>query len=788
MIRNYLKTTLRYFLKNKKHVLINLFGIGIATACCIIAFINFQFSDNFDGQHSRLKEIYRLNMKYFNNGEEMKVGIVPLPLYDLTKENVNNIENITRLGEERMLMRAEGELFPVRVGFADPAFFEMFEFEFLYGNPESINDLSALIITESVAIRYFGRVDVVGESFTGHANDDKLDFKIGGVIKDLPLNGSFGFEAITNIQAFFNYKDVDPTHSWEFPYLMLAHIPNPGKVSQVFTEIDHYLDEGLRLNDYELNMDVYPEPMYGMQARPRFRSYWLRRGMPDKAVSVPLLLSIAVLLIACINFTNTTVSIASQRLKEIGIRKVMGGLQSQLIFQFLTESIVICLLSLGLGLILAEIFLPIYSNMWPWLDLKIVYSENLPFFGFLIGLLAVTALLAGGYPAFYISKFKPTSILKGQTVLIGANWFTKSLLLFQFVVSVLMIVNTVGFWSNSRYQTKKDLGFYSEGIFYQYFSNGEEVQFFKQELEKYPQVKGVTGSYNNIYNMDTYWKFEVEGFEIRSDIIRTSADYVDFMEMEIIKGRNFQENSETDRQQSVLINESFADKLGGEDVVGKEMIFEDSLKYYVVGVFKDIYSSSFFRPIRPLALMYADDTLNRQLIVKVDINNLEQVEAHMESLFRETFPNRLFNPQYLDEEVKRATETNQNALGIFMFLGIVSLLLTGTGLYSLISMNIAKKTKEIGIRKVLGADVGNIVKHLNMQFIVLLIIALVVGLPLGKIIVNYLISTLFFYHQPVSFSTLFISLFIMVALAIISVAGQVNRAIRENPINSLRSE
>jgi putative ABC transport system permease protein len=788
MFKNYLKTSLRYFIRNKKYVFINVAGLSIGVACCIIAYINFDFSNSFDAIHRNARDIYRLNLKYYSNGELIKSGIAPLPLYSLTKDNIPEVKNIVRYGEEKITLRSDTKSFGVNIAFTDPEFLDMFGFQFLHGNPSVLSDKTTMILTEKIARKYFGKTDVIGETFTTVINDQPTDYKVGAIILTPPSNGSFQFEVIAHVDKLFDYFKIDAFSAWDYNFLMFLHIPDKSKVDGVFKEIEEYNKQGTQYIDTGLELYPYPEPFYEMSTRPRYKHYWLNRGMPKYSVGLPLVLAIAILIIACINFTNTTIAIASRRLKEFGIRKVIGGVRIQLITQLLIEGLLISILALAFGLLLAELLTPYYSNMWPFLDLKLTYRQNAEFIGFLVLLLTFTALLAGGYPALYISKFQPASILKGQSVLEGSNWFVKGLLFIQFLVSIIMVVVAAGFLGNYFFQKDFKLGFNSDGVLYHYLNNGDEVSLLKSELLKLPKVKLIEGTAKNIYNLEEYQKFTVDSHELRADVIRAGPGYLDMLEIELLMGRNFISNSIGDQRESILINEAFAEESGWTELLGNEVRYNDSIKYYVIGVFRNIYSRGLSSAINPMALLYENPENYRQIMVKANATDLVDVEHKFGEIFREKFPYREYSPRYMDESVRRALELNKNVIFVFLFLGGVTLLLTGTGLYSLVSMNIARRTKEIGIRKVLGAKISDIVWQLNSRMAALLFFSFILGLPLGKLFADFLMKTVFFYHRPLNLFYLTLSIIIVLIVLFMSIAGKIRKSAIENPVNALRSE
>jgi putative ABC transport system permease protein len=506
------------------------------------------------------------------------------------------------------------------------------------------------------------------------------------------------------------------------------------------------------------------------------------------AVHAPTIMAVLILLIACFNMTNTSIAISSRRLKEIGIRKVMGSMRSQLIFQFIGETMFICFLSLVIGLVLGEVLLSSWNALWEEMKLTSHYIDDPGFLFFLIGILMFTGIIAGSYPAFYISGFEPVGILKGKLKLGGTNMFTRVLLCLQYAISLLAIVCSIAFYENSKYQREFDLGFNEEGVIIAYVENGNEYETYRNALVQNKDIQAVAGSKHSIFSSRYKDPVKFESKQAEVDIIDVGDDYLSTMGLTLIEGRDFEKESETDRKESIIITKKMADTFKWDKPLGKEILWHDTVKLYVVGVVKDVYTVGLWAEMEPMMLRYTEPAQYTHVIVNTPVNKLTEVYAFMEKEWKQIFPNRLYNGRYLHEEMKEAFTVNDNIVKMFVFLGIVAMTLSATGLFTLVSLNIIRKMKEIGVRKVLGASIGNITRIINTEFIVILMIASVLGCLLGYYLVDALMDSIWDYYQNTTTFTFIVSVVVMLVISGITIGYKVFSAASMNPVSTLRDE
>jgi ABC-type antimicrobial peptide transport system permease subunit len=525
------------------------------------------------------------------------------------------------------------------------------------------------------------------------------------------------------------------------------------------------------------------------RANPRVNNDWLYGGIPSEAVTLPAIMAGLLLLLACFNFTNTSIAISSRRLKEIGIRKVMGGMRSQLVFQFLGENLILCFLGLAAGLLMAEWLVPAYDSLWPWLELKLRYSENIGFLVFLFVLLLFTALIAGGYPSFYITSFEPVSILKGRAKFGGTNWFTRFLLGGQFVISILSIIMGVAFYNNGEYQKNYDLGFATKGVISVWVNNEGGYNTYRDALSSNKDIQLIAGTRHHVANAWYNDPVKYESLEREVDIFDIGDNYFEVMDMKLVAGRNFLKDSETDRKESVLVTEELVKEFGWTDSpIGKRLVWMDTVQLYVVGVVKNIYARALWDPIQPLMIRYSSPDKFQQVVIRTDPAKLTSVNEFMEKKWKEVFPNTVYNGQMIEQELQETTEINNNIVTMFGFLGFFAALMTGIGMFTLVSLNIVKKMKEIGVRKVFGASIFNIARVINFEFAINLGIATIIGGAAGYYMADSLMDSIWEYYLKIGVVSLTVSVLAMLFIAIASVGYKTISTASLNPTKTLRDE
>jgi ABC-type antimicrobial peptide transport system permease subunit len=793
MLKNYLLITIRSLFKNKLYIFINITGMAIAIACCIVGWFNYDFNRTFDRIHTNQNTIYRVNsVREFQN-ELTSFGIAPIALGNAITQNISDVDEVIRFSPDAGNFRIKDDLFNTEYTDVDPSFFQVFTFDFIEGSGD-LSDKTKICISEELATKYFGNEKALGKPVTQMLDSGRTrEFTVSGVFRQPPANSSFPSAAYMRYENMF--KDYDPDfheNSWKYRNTTFVQIKDPTRVASIESQLIPYTENNNKIREDFIIKKFELDPLVGMGVRDGYSERpgtWTREGSPTAAVVGIGMMGIFVLLIACFNLTNTAVAISSRRLKEIGIRKVMGSSRQHLIFQFIGETTLICTTALLLGIVIGEFLLvPAFNVLWTEIKLTPHYLDEPHFLFFMIGTLLFTSLLAGSYPALYISRFQPISILKGKLRFGGTNYFTRILLVLQFGISLIAIVCSFAFTDNAKYQREFDLGFDKSGLVFTYVNGRSEFETYRNALASNPDIQSIAGSEHHLYSSSVNDPIKFEDKEIEVDILNVGDNYLKTVGLTLKEGRDFEKDSETDRNESVIITEGLVKKLGLKNAIGAKITWMDTVQYYVVGVVKDIYNRGLWEQMEPVMLRYGSKDVVSHILVKTSASNLKSVNEFMEQQWKEIFPNRMYAGRYMDEEMVEANTVNNNIVIMFIFLGAVALMLSATGLFTMVSLNIIKKMKEIGVRKVLGASVGNISKVINKEFVIILLISAAVGSFLGSWMSAMLMSSIWNYYKTATVITLLTSSLILFTVCALSIGYKVYSTVRVNPASVLREE
>lgn len=790
MLKNYLLITWRSMMKNKFFIFINILGLSVAIGCCVVAYFNWEFDNQFDKHHVLGENIYRVSTVRAFEGRTTLYGYAPVPLGNVIRENISDVDKVVRMSWSYSNFKIEDDLFPAFLAYTDPEFFEVFSCEMVSGSASALRDKSRILISDEMAVKLYGRVDVTGEALTQVVGNALKEFLIGGVFKKQPANSSFQGSAYAHYENYYDEAKDVKEDDWKNRNTVFVLINDPSRVAVVTKQLQTYRENNNRVReDFQIS-EFQVEPFRGMAQRDRANDVWTqtRSANPGEAVISPIIMAVLVLLIACFNMTNTAIAISSRRLKEIGLRKVMGGMRSQLIIQFLGETAFICAIALLLGLVLGEVLLSGWNALWIDMKLTSHYLDNLGFLLFIIGVLVFTALVAGGYPAFYISHFEPVSILKGKLKFGGTSYFTRTLLGLQYAISLVAVIFAIAFYANSLYQRDFDIGFDERGVIIGYVENEGEFETYRNALLQNKDIVSVAGSKHSIFSSRYNDPVRHGTQQLEVEIIDVGDDYLKTMGLTLVAGRDFEKDSETDRRESIIITEEFAERFGWDDPIGKEVVWMDTVQLFVIGVIKNVYTQGLWREMEPLMMRYTSRDQYSHVIVNAPVAKIDDINRFMEDQWKTIFPNRLYNGWYLNESMAEALTVNNNIVKMFAFMGVIALVLSVTGLFTLVSLNIIKKMKEIGVRKVLGASIANITRIINTEFIIILTLAAFVGVAASYYAVEALMRGIWKYYQPATPAAFLVSVALLFLISGIAIGYKVYAAASMNPVKTLRDE
>ncbi len=794
MVKNYLLITLRSMMKNKLFIFINVFGMAVAIAQCINGYFAYEYDNTFDAIHTHRATLYRVSAVREFESTLTPYGYAPLPLGDLVDKTFTDVDQSSRYYHSWANFKLEDNLFPANISYVDPEFFQLFSFELLAGTPADLTDKTSVFISEEMAVRLFeNAAGAMGKTITQVYGQELKEVKVAGVFKDPPMNSSFYRKDGSAYMNFENYKDEHKDireDDWKVQSTLFVQITDASRVAAVHKQLQPFKENNNKVReDFQISEFVLT-PLTTMahddRAADSRTATWA--APPISAVIGSNVMGVLALLLACFNLTNTSIAISSRRLKEIGIRKVMGSQRKHLIIQYLGETLLICVLALLVGLVISDFMVRGWNVMWQYFQLTPHYLDNPTFMIFIFGVLLFTGIAAGAYPAFYISRFAPVEILKGKLRFGGTNYFTRILLGLQFSISLISIVSAIGFIQNARYQRAYDLGFDARGSLIAWVNNRGEFETYRNALQTNPAIISMAGANSGIFSNRTNDPVKHESKQLEADIIEVGDNYLSTMDLKLVAGRDFVKDSETDRKESVIVTEKFARAFGWENALGKEIIWRDTVKLFVVGVVKDVYTQGLWRELDPMMIRYVLPEQYSQLVVSTRADQAAEVNTFMNQEWNKVFPNRLYNGRMLNENMQQVDEVNLNIVYMFAFMGVVTLLLSATGLFTLVSLNIIKRMKEIGVRKVLGASVTNIARIVNTEFVIILVLASGLGAWAGYVQSDLIMGSIWRYYQGPNAATFVISIGVLFVISILAIGVKVFKAATMNPVESLKEE
>jgi putative ABC transport system permease protein len=790
MFRNYLLVTLRNLYKNKVYALINILGLGLALAICIVAYFNHMFEYDFDRHNENFKEIYRVTSNRQMQDHDQEFGVVPAPLGPEIMKELPSVERAARLMTSYSPVKVGIENFNRRVTFADPDFLDMFTFHIVSGNRQGLKDPNNVLISEEMATALYGKQEAVGQPITIFNDDNKeFTYTVAGVFVDLPLNSSFRIDILTQIENFTTMWQIEDIDWAMFARVLFLQVSDPGALPLIKKELDSYVPLQNKANESFTITGFNLIPL--KEVNKRSRDTWnntLYPGLHPAALVAPLIMALTMLLIASFNFANTAIASAGKRLMEIGIRKMVGGERKQLLVQFLIENYIVCFLALMVGIAGATILVPAYGSMWEYMKLTLSFSQYPGFWIFLILLLLFTGFVAGAYPALYISSFKPLKILQSRTRMGRGGPLAKVLLGFQFTISVLSIVSGIIFSKNAVYQETLDLGFARKELIVVPLPPKEFTPYYEAIIQD-PRIISAAGTQEHIGFGWYVRTIEDEDQEMEVDVMDVGPRYLQTMGLTVLDGRIFEpDRVEADRGVSIVVNQTMADAFGWEDPVGRQVRMNDTIMYRVIGVVKDFFAAGMWAKIEPMMMKLPPDDSYRTMAVRARSSDLAGVLDYLRETWIKQVPNYPFEGMSQEDTLDEEKAINRSIKQLYIFLAIVATILSMIGLYTLISLSILNRTKEIGIRKVMGSPVPRIWLVLSRGFLINLFISSILGCVGGYYLSLTLLDSIWDYWLDFTPGIFIYSVLIILVITAVTITGKVYQAAMQNPVNCLRYE
>ncbi|MEO9967349.1 MAG: FtsX-like permease family protein [Reichenbachiella sp.] len=797
MLNSYLLIAFRNLIKHKFHNSLNILSLAIGFAACLAIYLFIEDEKSFD-QHAKRSAIYRLcEVQSFPGTKVQNValsmpGMAPAFLTDFPE-----VTNYTRVwGQGKRIWNQNGVPHPVdQVMAVDSTFLDMFDFRLISGDKSTaLDEPYSILITKTVAENIFGRIDVIGEALE---MEEDL-FTVKGVLEDLPDNSHLQFKILISITSI-TVEDPGFNSRWGGNFLVtyLQLVPE-ANLTDMSDRYPGYLDKNSGregINDY-MTLFLQPLKEVHLGSTNIQHDYQNYRKFNGEYLDVFSIVGLFILIIAAVNFMNLTVARAGTRLKEVGVRKSIGANKGQLFWQFITESVLMTTFAFFLALIISYVGLDLLNQL---IDRHLTLGTLLNDTHVLIVIVAIVVflgILSGLYPSLYMSSFRPAAILRGGVMKDGKSTFRSTLIITQFSLAIAMIVATLAVLDQLNFMKNKDIGFTKDHIILVDMNKtaNDKYDVLKQRLLENSSVLGVTASGQRLGNNFHQWGAKVESdsgiVTFTPSNVNVHFDYLDVYEIDIIAGRNFDESRQSDNGMAFIINESCAREMGASDPIGMQMghsWYDDDSLGHIIGMTKDFNFNSLHHRVNTLALVIHTEWGYDELSIKLNGDNIQSGLNHLETVWNEQIPDYPLDYNFLEDHMQNLYKSDQQMSAVITIIAILSIFIGSMGLFGLSAFTAERRMKEIGVRKVLGATIGDLFITLTKHFALLILISFLIATPITYLLLSQWLENFAFRTDlsPVMFALAGIA---ALAIAVSTISYHILKVARVNPIESLRYE
>jgi len=794
MFKNYFKSAYRNLARNKVYSFINIAGLSLGLACAMLIMLYVKDEVSFDRFHENVSNIYRV----VSQRKENKIPVTGLLQGPRFTQNVPGIKSFVRVDSRYEDIKTGITVQSQRVLHVDSNFFSVFTFPLLSGNPETcLTEPNSIVLSEDLAKKKFNTTDAAGKVMMIKEDSTFVPYKVTAVAKRCPQNSSIQFDMLLPFKE--SEADAMDTHNWFNSFLntfvVLDEKANPQTVEKQMqsfyvSDAKQTLEEMLKIdggNSNDIPLGTYfLQPYSDMHLNPDLPpGNGLTNGGNPIYSYILSGIALFVLLIACINFVNLSIARSVRRAKEVGIRKVIGGARKQLIMQFLGESFFLCTIAFAFAIILVQMMLPMFNHLSNK-ALSIAYLLDAKLIGGYITLYIATGLLAGFYPALVLSGYNPVQTLYGRFNISGKNYLQKSLVVLQFTLASFLIIATFIIYAQFNFLTKTDLGYDDSNLVIVNKSNltHTDAAVFKNELLSNPDIVGVSIKNAGVWGTGTK---NAVGPTVYFAGETVDENYLPLLKIPLIAGRNFSPAFPGDATQSVIVNESFIKKANWKNPIGEtiRMLGSSNQIYHVIGVVKDYHFASLTKKITPQ--LFTMNGSYGTYYIKIKPNTATASLQWIQKTYQHLYPLNPYSYTFKNDENQLQYADIEKWKQVILFGALLTIFISCIGLFGLSVLSAEKRTKEIGIRKVLGASVGSIATNLSSDFIKLVVLALFIASPLAYMTANRWLRN-FPYRIEMSWWLFALSSILVIMIALITISFQSIKVAMANPVNSLRSE
>jgi putative ABC transport system permease protein len=789
MLRNLIKTAIRHILKHMGYSILNILGLtlGISSALFLIIYVADEVS--YDRYHEKADRIYRVSTKITEPDDQFTWNVAQIPFGPQVVQDYPDVQSFVRfINMPRALYKYEDKEFNEENFFyVDSTLFDIFSYEVIKGDVKAaLLEPKKIVLTEKIAAKYFGKTDPIGKNLTAGTNS----YEVVGVIKDVPSNSHFRFDAVASRNNL--PKQLGTWGNFGvFTYLLF---PEKFDVEAFEIKMQEMFNNYMKsiFGPMNIKMEYILEPIT------RIHLYSTNPGEPEPTGSITYvyifgIVAIFLVLIAAMNYMNLATARSTRRAREVGLRKVVGSRRLPLVLQFLSESVFFTIISLILSVAVLIILLPKFNLLaGKSFDLHVIYSPVVLLS--LLGAIVVVGIFGGSYPAFFLSRFSPVTVLKGEVAQGSAgSLFRKILVVIQYTASVIMIVCTLVVFRQLNYLKSMDQGFDQKNVISVQLNRTMNLKYqvLKQILLESPNIKYVTstntpvgeGSGKLIFNVETDQGMAQKGVNFAI----VDHDFIETLGIKIVNGRDFQQDMPSDTLSGVVVNETFVNRMGWKEPIGKKIEAGDAntLRARVIGVMQDYHQTGMYNGVESLLLAYRP--LNNVIYIKLTGVETKPTIGFIEKKWKEVFPDQPFVYTYLSERFNRQFEADEKRGLIFTMFTILAILIACLGLFGLASYMVEQRTKEIGIRKVFGANESVILRLISRDFLILVTVAIIIAFPVAYYFMSNWLEN-YVYRTNIGLTLFIIAALLTLLITFITISYKAYQAAILNPANSLKTE
>lgn len=790
ILRNYYKTSLRSLSRNPLSSLVNILGLSAAIGICVLGYAFNRYVANIDQFHLNKDEVFLTTFWANRDGELQQYGQAPAPIGGLIAELQTPGIEACRIQNRNVVVKRKALVFNERVRLVDPNFLEFFTFPMKWSESDPLGDPTSIVLSEGMARKYFGDQNPIGQDLQIIFDVDlKRTFSVSAVAKRFPAASSFQFDFLLNLDVLdfidpdirtsdwrerltATFVRVDPSENLDFVNLKL----------ESFQTIHNEIDDQWQIESFEL------EPLATLYRNTDdIRGDISGRGFGEMYYSTIsfLIIGIMVLVLAATNYINIAIVSAVKRLKEIGLRKVIGASRGAVLIQFLAENLILMSLATLIGFVLGgRVFVP-------WLERTMSFQMDFDWFDpqllvFLPSVLLFTALISGVYPAIHVSGIQVASLFRGGKKIGQKRLLTKIFVGFQLFISCLLISMAVLFTQNASYQQGRSWGYEEKGVVYVQVPDQSSYEQLENVMDQNPAVVTTAGARDHLGRSSSIREIQYLGAPYEVHDLAVSPGYFSTMQISFLEGRGFQDHFESDKK-SIVINETMADRLEIEYPIGK-WVKLDSITYHIVGLVQDFHAYSFYVKVPPTMFTLSQKKDHRFLAIRSEPQHQKRVYEALEEQWAALFPEIPFSGGYQEDVWGNFHQSMNDGSNFWKALASIVTLISGLGLYGLLALNVAGRTREFSIRKVLGARLENIARILSAQYWLIFLLTVGLAAPASYYMIQMIFGLFYVYHMPLTYGFMIYSGSVLLLVMILIIGIELRRLLVSNPVDGLKVE